>query len=161
MVLFSVKSEGEGSVLIIQNPEGLRTKGRVKSRRGKLGSRSGYLPWTWCRVWLRYQGLPTLWTASGMRGLCLSWALSRPFQHAVSLCLNSHLGRGRQRWWCDSVALATSQWEQEAAFTQDKGLVVSLPISRSDFSINFTASICNWEEVNYIIHTTTWHVHAG
>ena len=118
-------------------------------------------PWTWCQVSLRYQGLPTLWTASGIRGLCLSWALSHPFPCAVSLCLNSHLGRARQRWWCDSVVPATSQWEQEAAFTQDKGLVVYLPISRSGFSVNFTASICNWEEVNYIIHTTTWRVHAG
>lgn len=150
-----MKSEGEGSVLIIQNlQKGWEWK-EVETRREKLGSRSGYPPWTWCRVRLRYQGLPTLWTASGMRGLCLSWALSHPFRRAGSLC------RGRQRWWCDSVVPAASQWEQEAAFTQDKGLVVYLPNSRSGFSVNFTASICNWEEVNYIIHTTAWCVHAG
>ena len=69
-------------------------------------------------------------------------------------------GRGRQRCG-ETVAPAARQWEQEAAFTQDKGLVVYLPISRYGFSVNFTASNCNWEEVNYIIHTTTWCVHAG
>ena len=161
MVLFRVKWSQRGVCFDhTESAERLRMKEELRVGGESWGPGQATHPEPGCRVRLRYQGFPTLWTASGMRDLCLTWALSHPFRHAASLCLNCRLGRGRQRWWCDSVAQAASQWEQKAAFTQDKGLVVYLPISRSGSSVNFTASIGNWEEVNYIIHTTTWRVHA-
>lgn len=39
-------------------------------------------------------------------------------------------GGGVQAFWCDSVPLATSKWEQKTTFTQDDSLRVCSPTSR-------------------------------
>lgn len=155
MVLFSVKwsQRGKGSVLIIQNlQKGWEWK-EVETRRKSWGRGQATHPGPGAGSGLGYQGLPTLWTASGMRGLCLSWLLSHPFG-----VLGHYAGQAAVVVW--QCGPSQPREQEGSLYTRQGPGGLLCPIPGSGFSVNFTASICNWEEVNYIIHYT-WCVHAG